>query len=112
MPAFSKSNVQRVYLPSTLDAPEDEKLWVDIDQGITAARVVDVDQNLPDGQKGFELLSRFIVAWNNTDETTGEAVPINAETVGQMGSSDFVFLVGQMNTPSLASGGEDAHEKK
>ena len=93
MPTLQKkSKIERFYLPSTKDLPEDQKAFVDMETGkLTAGDIVGVDVKAGEVEIGVRMLASRIKGWNFTDEQ-GNPLEVNFETVQLIDMEDFAFL--------------------
>lgn len=101
--------IERLYLPSTKDAPEEDKAWIDIDVGpfVTGDILALQDMNNPVIKVQAEILSRRIKDWNFTD-ADGSKTPIDYDSIARLEIPDFQFIVVELNKPSVS----DDEQKK
>jgi hypothetical protein len=98
MPVLEKkSNLERVYLPSTKHLPEEEQAFVDIESGkMTTGDVIGVDPTSGEVEVGVRMLVNRIKGWNFTD-SEGKELEINFENVQLLEIEDFSFLAEKLN---------------
>lgn len=101
-----KSEIKRVYLPSTESLPEEQKAFVDMEVGpMTTADIVGLDTNAGEVEMGVRMLAARIKGWNFTDEA-GNEIEINFDNVKKLDIEDFTFLAEKLpqniNTLSAA----------
>jgi hypothetical protein len=93
MPVLNNdSKLERVYLPSFSQLPEDQQAFVDIEVGkITAGDVIGIDPEKSDTESALRMLANRIKGWNLTD-ASGQELEINFENVSKLDVNDFAFL--------------------
>lgn len=94
----TETKIERVYLPSTKDAAEADKAFVDIETGpLTAGDIVGVDPKASDTESAIRMLSTRIKGWNFTD-ADGQDVEVNFDNISKLKMEDFAFLAEQITT--------------
>ena len=102
MPVLKKNEekVERIYLPSTKDLPEEEQAFVDMDiRPVQTADIEDVDPELSQISISVEMLTERTKGWNYTDEA-GNPLPVSIETVKLLDVNDFIHLGDLINKGS------------
>lgn len=88
----NESKLERFYLPSTKNLPQEEQAFVDMEVGkLTTADIVAIDPKAPEVQIGVMMLTTRIKGWNFTD-SEGKELPIVFDTVKMLDVEDFGFL--------------------
>jgi hypothetical protein len=102
MPSLAKkSEVARFFLPSTKDAAEADKAWVDLEVGaVVAGDLVDIDDKTTKVGATIKLLVSRLRDWNFTDTVEGveTKIPINEESMRRMDMNDFGYLATKVNS--------------
>ena len=105
----AESKVERFYLPSTENAPEADKAFVDMEVGkLTTGDIVNVDPKSAEVEIGVNMLASRIKGWNFTD-VEGNPLPVTTEAVKLLDVEDFGFLAGKLSQDFK---GLDPTEKK
>ena len=106
----NKNKVERVYLPSTKNLPQEEQAFVDMNTGpLTAGDIIGVDPKLQEELvMAVIMLTNRIAGWNFTD-ASGEDLPVTAENVRMLGVEDFTFLAEKL--PQGESSLDDSEKK-
>jgi len=99
MPKLITSTIKRLELPSTKDAPEEEKAWVEVKDRLTGGDWNAARSGKTDGERTDAGIAMFIVNWNFTD-AEGKVDPITAETVHRLELEDYNFLSEQLYAAS------------
>lgn len=96
MPSLEKkTEVARFFLPTTKDAAEADKAWVDLEIGaVVAGDLIEIDETSTKVGATIKLLSSRIKDWNFTDTVDGveTKVPINESSVRKLDMTDFGYL--------------------
>ena len=95
MPKLGNSETQRLYLPTTEhEANEVDRAYVDVKTTLVLADLAAVTAAEDDVARTIVLLTRLITDWNFTEDGTPETgkLPIIAENVERLSSTDFIFL--------------------
>lgn len=110
MPQFNNfADVQQLWLPSTKDAPEEDKAWVTMDVSPQkAADMLGFSTSMTEAEMGFSMISSRLKDWNYVD-AQGEKMPININTIGLLTTEDFEFLQNSIKSQAIKL---DADEKK
>ena len=111
MPVLQESSkLERYYLPSTKELPEDQQAFVDMEVGkLTAGDIIGIDPKASETESAIRMLSNRIKGWNLTD-AAGEELEINFDNVCKLDMDDFTFLADKISFDSVS--GLDTAEKK
>lgn len=89
MPKLIKVEIERFYLPSTKDAPnEEDRGWVDIKNKATGGDVLAAGFGTDNLSRTAGLIASLVTDWNFFDED-GNKEPITPATVALLPPEDF-----------------------
>lgn len=93
MPKLVKIQTEKIYLPSTINEPnEDDRAWVELKKQAVGGDVINASFGTDNMDRTARLAASLIVAWNFTDDE-GNVEPITAEKVSLMMPEDFSAVV-------------------
>lgn len=104
MPVLEKkSELKRIYLPSTSHLPEDQQAFIDLEVGkMTTGDIVGIDTSASEVEMGVIMLVNRIKGWNFTD-SNGNELEINLKNVQLLDVQDFTRLSEELNLGGLES---------
>lgn len=105
MPHFTEPEITRLYLPSTEDAEENDKIWVDVRSKLRLGDVIDaVTKENP--SLALATLAGIIVDWNlyevDENKTETEKMVINSDNIRRLNMKDYYFLVNWLDEQTQA----------
>lgn len=115
MVKFAKVEIEKLYLPSTVNEPnEEDKAWVKVKNKVLFADTEVLLSADSEYTQRLNLLVAYISEWNFTDENNAP-LEINEENVAKLEAIDAKFIVDDVNSKILTAqskGGLTTEEKK
>lgn len=103
MPKLSSTSVSshKVWLPSTKDLPEDDRVWFELKDELTLADKINAGVGETAGDKAIMAIISMITAWNYTEDGTPNSnmIPITFDSfsVAIKTDEDFLLLLNEFN---------------
>lgn len=93
MPKLGVEKLEKVFLPSTANEPnEADKAWVIVNTSIMANVMIGAEQLSSQTEKSASMIADALKEWNLTEVDSDKIADINTENVLHLVTVDFSYL--------------------